>query len=104
MDNAGNGDFTIYVNKRKVRVSGTVLDASEILTSAGFDPGEYSLFLIHSQAGGGGAGPGQAGGGGAGPGQAGGGGAGPGQIGPGQTIEMCDGLHFHAILKSVPYG
>lgn len=93
MGNAGNGDFTIYVNKRKVRVSGTVLDASGILTSAGFDPGEYSLFLIHSQAGGG-----------AGPGQAGGGGAGPGQIGPGQTIEMCDGLHFHAILKSVPYG
>ena len=98
MGNAGNGDFTIYVNKRKVRVSGTVLDAPGILTSAGFDPGEYSLFLIHSQAGGGGgAGPGQAGGGG-------GGGAGPGQIGPGQTIEMCDGLHFHAILKSVPYG
>lgn len=92
MDGAGSGDFTIYVNKRKVRVSGASLDASAILTFAGFNPEEYSLFLVRGQAGGG-AGPGQAGGG-----------AGPGLIKPGQTIEMCDDLQFHAILKSVPYG
>ena len=99
MDDRGN--FVVYVNKREVRVTGAVLDASEILTFAGFSPDEYSLFLVPRRPGGG-AGPGQSGGG-AGPGQS-GGGAGPVQIMPGQTVEIRDGLQFHAILRSVPYG
>ena len=96
MGDTGNGSVAIYINKRKVLVTDDALDASKILTMAGFNPDDYSLFLVHSPPGGG-VGPGQQ------PGQV-GPGQQPGQVGPGQIIEMRHGLHFHAILKSVPYG
>ena len=96
MGDTGNGSVAIYINKREVLVTDDALDASKILTMAGFNPDDYSLFLVHSPPGGG-VGPGQQ------PGQV-GPGQQPGQVGPGQIIEMRHGLHFHAILKSVPYG
>ena len=113
------GTRTIYINKKQVSVAGSPLTADEILTAGGYDPQDYSLFLVPRLNAGGAGQPGQAGGGdndnGAGgqPGQAGGGdndnGAGgqPGQtveIKKGQAISISDGIHFNAILKNVPYG
>ncbi len=114
MGDTGNGSVAIYINKREVLVTDDALDASKILTMAGFNPDDYSLFLVHSPPGGGvgpGQQPGQVGpaqqpgqvGPGQQPGQV-GPAQQPGQVGPGQIIEMRHGLHFHAILKSVPYG
>ena len=119
------GTCTIYINKKQVSVAGSPLTADEILTAGGYDPQDYSLFLVPRLNAGGAGQPGRAGGVGGGggdnnngvgpPGQAGGGGGGgdnngvgpPGQtveIKKGQAISISDGLHFNAILKNVPYG
>lgn len=97
------GTRTIYINKKQVSVAGSPLTADEILTAGGYDPQDYSLFLVPRLNAGAGGQPGQAGGGddnNNGSGQ-------PGQtveIKKGQAISISDGLHFNAILKNVPYG
>ena len=58
------GTRTIYINKKQVSVAGSPLTADEILTAGGYDPQDYSLFLVPRLNAGGGGQPGQAGGGG----------------------------------------
>ena len=99
------GTRTIYINKKQVSVAGSPLTADELLTAGGYDPQDYSLFLVPRLNAGSGGQPGQAGGGG-GDSNNGGGGQ-PGQtveIKKGQAIPISDGLHLNAILKNVPYG
>jgi len=102
------GTRTIYINKKQVSVAGSPLTADEILTAGGYDPQDYSLFLVPRLNAGGAGQPGQAGGGGGDNNNDNGGGAGqPGQaaeIKKGQAISISDGLHFNAILKNVQYG
>lgn len=98
------GTRTIYINKKQVSVAGSPLTADEILTAGGYDPKDYSLFLVPRLNAGGSGQPGQAGGG---DNNNNGAGGQPGQtveIKKGQAISISDGLHFNAILKNVPYG
>lgn len=68
----------IFVNKKPIHVSEDSLTGRQILEKAGFDPGQYDLFLVHGQN--------------------------SQKIEPDQSVEIKNGLHFNAILKSVPYG
>ena len=94
---------TIYINKKPVSIMVSPLAADAILIAGGYEPQNYSLFLVPNHD----AGAGQTGGGAGQPGQTGGGAGQPGQtveVKPGQTVPISDGLHFNAILKDVPYG
>ncbi len=68
----------IFVNKKQIHVSEDSLTGRQILEKAGFDPNQYDLFLIHGQN--------------------------SQKIEPDQSVKIENGLHFNAILKSVPYG
>jgi hypothetical protein len=68
----------IFVNKKQIHVSEDSLTGRQILEKAGFDPNQYDLFLVHGQN--------------------------SQKIEPDQSVEIKNGLHFNAILKSVPYG
>ena len=68
----------IFVNKQQIRVLEDKLTGQEILQKAGLDPNQYDLFLVRGQTG--------------------------EKIESGQYVDIKNGLHFNAILKSVPYG
>lgn len=68
----------IFVNKKKIQVAENDLTGSQILQKAGMSANEYDLFLIHGQQ--------------------------NDMIAPDQIIHIENGMHFNAILKSVPYG
>lgn len=68
----------IFVNKKQIRVVEDSLTGRQILERAGFDVNQYDLFLIHGQN--------------------------SQKIEPDQSIEIKNGQHYNAILKSVPYG
>ncbi len=68
----------IFVNKKEIRVEEDKLTGKEILSRAGFDPNSYDLFLVHGQK--------------------------SEKIEPDKVVEIENGLHFNAILRSVPYG
>lgn len=68
----------IFVNKKEIRVDEDDLTGKQILEKAGFDPNQYDLFLVHGQTG--------------------------QKIEQDQHVEIKNGMHFNAILKSVPYG
>jgi len=68
----------IFVNKKKIQVAENDLTGSQILQKAGMSANEYDLFLIHGQQ--------------------------NDKIAPDQIIHIENGMHFNAILKSVPYG
>ncbi len=68
----------IFVNKDQFKVSEETLTGQQILNKAGRDPNQYDLFLVH--------------------------GVQSDQIQLNQSVQIKDGLHFNAILKSVPYG
>lgn len=80
------GARTIYINKKPIHVTGSVLSRDAILTAGGYNLAQYSLYSM----------PGSAG-----P-------QGPTrqtlEIKEGQTVEIYDGIHFNAILQDVPYG
>jgi len=69
---------TIFVNKKKFEVKEEKLSGAQILQLAGFDPTQYDLFLIHGQK--------------------------SDKIEVDQFVTIENGMHFNAILKSVPYG
>jgi hypothetical protein len=68
----------IFVNKKKIEVAEENLTGSQILQKAGLKADEYDLFLVHGQQ--------------------------SDKIAPDQSIHIENGMHFNAILKSVPYG
>lgn len=69
---------TIYVNKKEIRVKENVLTGKQILEYAGLDVDKYDLFLVQGQD--------------------------SKRIPDNQPLEIKNGMRFHAILKSVPYG
>lgn len=69
---------TIFVNKKKFDVKEEKLSGAQILQLAGFDSNQYDLFLIHGQK--------------------------SEKIESGTFVTIENGMHFNAILKSVPYG
>jgi hypothetical protein len=71
-------EYVIFVNKKELKVAESSLTGREILSRAGYDVNQYDLFLIRGQQ--------------------------SEQIQPDQTVEIKNGLHFNAILKSAPYG
>lgn len=68
----------IFVNKKQIRVVEDSLTGRQILERAGFDVNQYDLFLVHGQN--------------------------SQKIEPDQSVEIKNGQHYNAILKSVPYG
>ena len=68
----------IFVNKKKIEIAEENLTGAQILQRAGFKADEYDLFLVHGQQ--------------------------SDKIAPDQSIHIENGMHFNAILKSVPYG
>jgi len=68
----------IFVNKKQIKVIADSLNGKQILELAGYDPNQYDLFLVHGQN--------------------------SQKIELEQMIEIKNGMHFNAILKSVPYG
>jgi hypothetical protein len=73
-----NDETIIFVNKQQIRVTADSLTGRQILELAGLDANQYDLFLVHGQN--------------------------SEKIEPEQAISIKNGLHFNAILKSVPYG
>ena len=71
-------EYVIHVNKKEFKVTENALTGQQILTLAGYSVDQYDLFLVQGQK--------------------------DEQILPDQTLEMKNGLHFNAILKSAPYG
>lgn len=71
-------EYVIHVNKKQFKVTEHTLTGQQILTLAGYSVDQYDLFLVHGQQ--------------------------DEQIKPDQTVEIRNGLHFNAILKSAPYG
>ena len=71
-------EYVIFVNKKQIKVSENKLTGQQILSLAGYDVNQYDLFLIRGQQ--------------------------SEQIQPNQSVEISNGLHFNAILKSAPYG
>lgn len=68
----------IFVNKKQIKVEEDQLTGDQILQRAGYDVTQYDLFLVHGQS--------------------------SQKVEPNQTVDIKNGLHFNAILKSVPYG
>jgi hypothetical protein len=71
-------EYVIHVNKKQFKVAENTLTGQQILTLAGYSVDQYDLFLVHGHD--------------------------SDQIQPDQTVEIKNGLHFNAILKSAPYG
>lgn len=69
---------TIYVNKEEIRVKENGLAGKQILEYAGLDVDKYDLFLVKGQD--------------------------SERIPDDRPLEIKNGMQFHAILKSVPYG
>lgn len=67
-----------FVNKRELRTKEERLQGSQILQLAGLDVNQYDLFLVHGQK--------------------------SEKILPDQSVIIENGMHFNAIVKSVPYG
>lgn len=77
--NEHSQEKNIFVNKtKKLRVVEATLTGAEILQRAEFEASQYDLFLVKGQV--------------------------SNKIEPSQEVEIENGLHFNAILKSVPYG
>jgi hypothetical protein len=70
--------YVIFVNKKQLKIPQRSLTGEEILTKAGYDQSQYDLFLIHGQQ--------------------------SEQVQPTESVDIKNGLHFNAILKSAPYG
>ena len=78
-ENKGKNDETIiFVNKQQIRVEEDSLTSRQILALASLDANQYDLFLVRGQN--------------------------SEKIEPEQAVSIKNGLHFNAILKSVPYG
>jgi hypothetical protein len=71
-------EYLIFVNKKQLKVTEASLTGQQILTIAGYDINQYDLFLVHGQQ--------------------------SEQIQSNQSVEIKNGMHFNAILKSAPYG
>jgi len=70
--------FEIFVNRKQIDVSQPEMTGRQILQAGSFDPAQYDLFLVKGQE--------------------------SKQIGLDDIVKIDNGLHFNAILKSVPYG
>lgn len=68
----------IFVNKQQFKVEQDKLTGEQILQLAGFNPAEYDLYLVHGQT--------------------------SQKIEAGQVVDLKNGLHFNAIIRSAPYG
>lgn len=77
MESKEHGNI-IFVNKKQIPVTEDVLTGQQILEKAGLDVNQYDLFQVHGQT--------------------------SQKIEPNQSVDIRNGLHFNAILKSVPYG
>jgi len=68
----------IFVNKKQFRVGEPSLTGGQILQLDGYNVNQYHLFLVRGQS--------------------------SDKIEAGQSVVLEDGMHFNALLKSVPYG
>ena len=75
---SGGQGFVIFVNKKQLKVDEGVLTGQQILNKAGYDPSQYSLYLIRGQK--------------------------SDLIQPGEPVKIENGLHFNAILSNAQYG
>lgn len=73
-----DGYKTIYVNKKEIRVKEDVLTGKQILEYAKLEVDKYDLFLVKGKD--------------------------SERIEGNQSCEIKNGMQFHAILRSVPYG
>lgn len=71
-------EYVIFVNKQQVKVTEDKLTGKQILEKAGINPNEYDLYLVHGQK--------------------------SQKIEPDQIVDISNGLHFNAIVRSAPYG
>lgn len=77
MNQCKKDEKVIFVNKEKFKVEEDELRGSQILALAGISQ-EYDLFLVQGQR--------------------------SDKIEPDQIVEIKNGLHFHVIIKVVPFG
>ena len=77
-ENSKDKEYVIFVNKQKTKLTENSLTGRQILEKAAINPNEYDLYLVHGQN--------------------------SEKIEPNQTIDIKNGLHFNAIVRSVPYG
>lgn len=73
-----NKEYVIFVNKQQVKVTEDKLTGKQILEKAGINPNEYDLYLVHGQK--------------------------SQKIELDQVVDIQNGLHFNAIVRSAPYG
>lgn len=73
-----NKEYVIFVNKQQVKVTEDKLTGKQILEKAGISPNEYDLYLVHGQK--------------------------SQKIELDQVVDIQNGLHFNAIVRSAPYG
>lgn len=78
MEDKSKDEFVIHVNKKEIKVAQEQLTGAQILTDAGLSSNEYDLYLVHGQS--------------------------SQQISADTVVDIKNGLHFNAILRSVPYG
>lgn len=71
-------EYVIFVNKLQIRVAEDKLTGRQIFEKAGINPNEYDLYLVQGQN--------------------------SQKIELDQAVDMRNGLHFNAIIRSAPYG
>lgn len=77
-EKTNHNEKVILVNKKQIKVTEDSLTGKQILEKAGYSVDQYDLFLVHGQN--------------------------SQKIGSDEKIDIKNGMHFNAILKSVPYG
>lgn len=68
----------IFVNKQQFKVAEDKLSGEQILQLANLSVADYDLYLVHGQS--------------------------SQKIEAGQIVDIKNGLHFNAIIRSAPYG
>ncbi len=71
-------EYVVFVNKQQVKLTEDRLTGKQILEKAGINPNEFDLYLVQGQN--------------------------SQKIELNQTVDIKNGLHFNAIVRSAPYG
>jgi hypothetical protein len=71
-------EHVIHVNKKQYKVAEDKLNGKQILEVGGLNPNDYDLYLIHGQN--------------------------NQKIEQDQAVDIQNGMHFNAIIRSAPYG
>ncbi len=71
-------EYVVFVNKQQVKLTEDQLTGKQILEKAGINPNEFDLYLVQGQN--------------------------SLKIEPDKIVDIKNGLHFNAIIRSAPYG